>query len=141
MKELGIFVFNNWLLFMALLVILVMLAMTTLQPKLTGFREIKPADLVRMMYSENPLLLDVRTDDEFNAGHLADALHIPLEQLSDSGNELEQYRGRPVVVYCRTGQRSARAGAILKRQGFAQLYKLSGGMLAWQGAHYPVSKA
>jgi rhodanese-related sulfurtransferase len=45
-----------------------------------------------------------------------------------------------LIVYCRTGQRAAKAGALLRKQGFERVYKLSGGILAWRGADLPVAK-
>ena len=141
MQEFGIFVVNHWLLFVALVIVLVMLVMTTIQSRLLGYEELKPADLVQMINRAEPVLLDVRNDDEFGGGHLASAHHIPLEQLAERQAELQAYRDRPIVVYCRSGQRSARAATILKKNGFARLYKLAGGMLAWQNGNLPVSKS
>ena len=141
MQEFGIFVINHWLLFIALVVVLVMLVMTTVQSRLLGYEELKPLDLVQMINRVEPLLLDVRNDDEFSGGHLASARHIPLEQLAERQEELQAYRDRPIVVYCRSGQRSARAATLLKKKGFARLYKLAGGMLAWQNSSLPVTRS
>ena len=131
---------NHWLLFVALLVVFAMLVMTTVQARLLGYRELKPAELVQLINRDTPLLLDVRKDDEFNGGHLSGALHIPLEQLQARHDELQAYRDRPIVVYCRSGQRSARAATALKKMNFTSLYKLAGGMLAWQNGNWPVTR-
>ncbi len=134
------FVMNNWLLFLALIVIVVMLIMNSVRSRLLGFGELKPNAAVRMMNSADPLILDVREDTEFQGGYIQGAMQIPVGQLEARVNELEAWRDRDVLIYCRTGQRSARAAAILSRQGFSQLHKLDGGMMAWQSANLPVAR-
>jgi len=65
---------------------------------------------------------------------------IPLGKLGERIGELEKYREKPVVVVCRSGARSANACALLGKQGFAEVYNLAGGMIAWQKASLPVKK-
>ena len=62
--------------------------------------------------------LDVRTAQEFATGHVDGALNIPVEEIEARLGELESFRGDSIVVYCRTGRRSAIASAILERDGF-----------------------
>lgn len=78
-------------------------------------------------------LLDVREDDEWDAGHAADARHIPLGALDPAA--LDQ--GRLVVTVCRSGKRSAAAADRLRTAGFL-VRNLTGGMQAWHGAGLPV---
>lgn len=68
-----------------------------------------------------PLYLDVRTQAEYDAGHVAGTLHIPLDQLEQRWQELATFRDRPLVVYCRTGRRSAAAMDLLRNRGFDRL--------------------
>lgn len=68
-------------------------------------------------------LVDVRTAGEFIAGHIEGARNIPLAELPDRLLELQPH-GRPVVVYCQSGLRSARAARILRKAGFAQVLDL-----------------
>ena len=81
------------------------------------------------------VLLDVRAPYEWQAGHAPRARHIPLGDLNRRANELPS--GRPVVTVCRSGARSARAAALLARQG-RQVSNLAGGMHAWARADLPV---
>lgn len=78
-------------------------------------RPIDPAD------HDRPLYLDVRTQAEYDAGHVAGTLHIPLDQLDQRWQELAPFRDRPIVVYCRTGRRSAAAMDLLRSRGFDRL--------------------
>ncbi|XXF75180.1 rhodanese-like domain-containing protein [Myxococcaceae bacterium GXIMD 01537] len=69
------------------------------------------------------LLVDVRSPEEFAAGHLPGAVNIPVETLSGRLGELGPPE-KPVAVYCRTGKRSGRAEQILKEQGYPQVINL-----------------
>lgn len=69
----------------------------------------------RQMVEGGALLLDVRTPAEFASGHLDGAVNIPVQELSARAGEVA--RGRPVVVYCRSGRRSADAKRILEARG------------------------
>ncbi|WP_131744653.1 rhodanese-like domain-containing protein [Frankia sp. Cppng1_Ct_nod] len=81
------------------------------------------------------LLLDVREPDEWDAGHIAGAVHIPMGELLDRLDEVP--RERDVVVVCRSGQRSAAVTAYLHRSGW-QARNLNGGMIAWNAAGRPM---
>ena len=89
--------------------------------------EIVPAALARQIGSVT--LLDVREPAEWSVGHLPDALHVPLGQLPQRLAEVP--RDTDVVVYCRTGGRSARAVDLLRREGYARVKNLVGGIERW----------
>jgi rhodanese-related sulfurtransferase len=82
----------------------------------------------------------VREEDEYKAGHVLNSTLIPLGKLKQRIGELEKFRDRPVVVVCRSGNRSATACATLGKQGFTQAYNLAGGVNAWQKAKLPLEK-
>jgi rhodanese-related sulfurtransferase len=73
-------------------------------------------------------LVDVRTLAEYEAGHIAGARHVPLEELQAAAPEFE--RDRPVVVYCRSGDRSSMAVDAFRASGW-DAYAIAGGLLAW----------
>ncbi|MFN2606373.1 MAG: rhodanese-like domain-containing protein, partial [Acidimicrobiales bacterium] len=83
-------------------------------------------------------LVDVRWPNEWDAGHINGAVHIPLDQLDDHLDELD--RSRPVVTVCRSGSRSTEAARALEAEGF-RAESLDGGMLAWEEAGLPVATA
>ena len=140
MGRLGDFVVNHWLLVIALVVIVALLVVDTLKRRVLGFQDIKPQEAVRLINHEGAVAVDVREDKEYHEGHVLNAVHIPLGLMEERISELDAYRSRPLIVYCRTGQRAAHAGVLLRKQGFERVYKLSGGMLAWRGADLPVDK-
>ncbi|MBI1281860.1 MAG: rhodanese-like domain-containing protein [Anaerolineaceae bacterium] len=81
------------------------------------------------------LLVDVRTPDEFATGHIHGAVNIPLDTLETRLNEVS--RTEPVVVYCHSGNRSAKAAQILANAGYTRIYDL-GGINAWTEQGLPI---
>ncbi|NMO13659.1 rhodanese-like domain-containing protein [Pyxidicoccus fallax] len=76
------------------------------------------------------MLVDVRTPEEFAAGHLPGALNIPVDELPRRFSELGS-PDKPLIVYCRSGARSSRAERLLKERGFQDVFNL-GPMSAWE---------
>ena len=83
----------------------------------------------RRLVDAGARLVDVRTPEEFAAGHIAGAVNIPVQELDRRIGELEPKEG-PIVVYCRTGIRSGRATLVLKGAGYPQVHDL-GAMSRW----------
>jgi len=82
-------------------------------------------------------VLDIREKKEFKAGHIVDALNIPFTSLATRKDELKD-KARPVIVVCKSGQTASAASKMLKDAGFAEVYRLSGGMMDWTGNNLPV---
>ncbi len=94
--------------------------------------EISPAELrQRLADGEDIVLLDVRQPDEHAVKHIPNSILIPLGELPARLDEIEQYRDRELIVYCRSGNRSGQACLFLSMQGFANPVNLAGGMLQW----------
>ena len=108
--------------------------------RIRGIKEVDCVAATQLINHKNALVLDVREDAEYKTGHVLNAKLIPLGKLGERIGELEKYREKPVVVVCRSGARSANACALLGKQGFAEVYNLAGGMIAWQKASLPVKK-
>jgi rhodanese-related sulfurtransferase len=118
----------------------IMLLWSFVGNRVRGVKDANCAAALQLINHKDAVVVDVREPDEFKGGHLLNAKHIPLGKLSDRVGELERYRDRPIVVVCRSGNRSATACALLSRQGFTQVYNLSGGVTAWQKAGLPLEK-
>lgn len=108
--------------------------------RLLGIKEVDHIAAMQLINHKNALILDVRQESEYAAGHVLNSKLIPVGKLKDRIGELEKYRERPIVVVCRSGQRSASACGLLGKQGFAQVYNLNGGIIAWQKASLPLEK-
>jgi len=85
-------------------------------------------------------VLDVRDSKEFAAGHIVDAVNVPHGALEGRLAELEKYKTKPVTVVCTMGQHAGTAGTVLRKSGFAEVSRLSGGMSEWRNQNLPVVK-
>ena len=103
---------------------------------------IAPDQLVERMEKKdsNLVLLDVRTPEEFAAGHIPGAVNIPHDQLPNRLAELAGAKDKEVVVYCRSGRRSAIAQEALTKEGFESVKHLDGDMLKWEAEKRPTVK-
>jgi rhodanese-related sulfurtransferase len=90
----------------------------------------------RLKNQNNMLLLDVRTDPERKKGHIKGSLHIPLNQLRRRKQELERFKNKEIVCYCRTGNRSLNAAVFLQKNGY-NASNLKGGIVSW---NYQIQK-
>jgi rhodanese-related sulfurtransferase len=94
------------------------------------------ADFIKA--TKNLQLIDVRTPAEYADGHLAKAKLIPLQELEGRVAEID--KGKPVLLYCRSGHRSGMALKVLNEKGYAQAKHMQGGINAWKAAGLPVTK-
>lgn len=84
------------------------------------------------------LILDVRSADEFKAGHLRQARNIPLNELPARIDDLN--KSTPVLVVCQTDTRAGRGASQLRRAGFSEVYVLEGGFVAWKSQGLPIAE-
>lgn len=84
------------------------------------------------------VILDVRTPDEFNSGHIKDALNIDVNSTNFEQEVGKLDKSKTYLVYCRSGVRSKNASDIMLGLGFRYIYNMTGGILQWQTEGYPV---
>jgi len=85
-------------------------------------------------------LVDVRTPEEFQSGHIKNAQNIDYNNEDFKSKISSLDKSKPVLVYCRSGKRSASAAEIMKEMGFTKIVSLDGGMISWEAANLPTSK-
>ena len=88
------------------------------------------------LIDEGAQVIDVRADHEWEAGRISGATHLPLDELAQRAGEID--KDRPVVLYCRGGNRSTMAAAALAEAGY-DAAKLSEGIVGWDGAGLPLA--
>jgi rhodanese-related sulfurtransferase len=118
----------------------VMLIWSFIGNRFRGIKDLDVAAAVQLINHKNALVLDVREPSEYNNGHLLNAKLLPLGKLNERVAELEKYKEQPILVVCRSGNRSGSACAILAKHGYAQAYNLAGGVTAWQSSNMPLEK-
>ncbi|MDQ7072577.1 MAG: rhodanese-like domain-containing protein [Gammaproteobacteria bacterium] len=104
----------------------------------TSLAEISPQQASKIVASDNAVIIDVRTQEEWDAGHIPGAVHIPLSDVKSRLDDFKTYEGKTLVMQCRSGKRSAKAANILLDAGFNNVSNLKGGIMAWKKEKLPV---
>ena len=105
-----------------------------------NFSSLTPAGAIALMNNEEVVLLDVREPAETAIGKITKAIQIPVSSIAQRIGELDKYKNKNVIVYCKSGTRSGIACRALNKAGFEKVYSLNGGLTAWQDAHLPINR-
>ena len=133
------FLAQEWILVLALLVVVVMLVLH--EARKSG-PSVSPQQAINLINSESGVFLDLRDGADFKQGHIVEAMHIPATKLASRMAELEKHKDKPIVLVCKMGQQASAAGKQLKAAGFSRVYKMTGGMMEWSNLQLPtVSKS
>lgn len=129
------FVGNHLLLssFWVVLVVLIFIQHQSRSSKAVG-----PQQAVMMINRQDAVVLDVRDKKEFDAGHIVDAINIPMSKLAQRVTELDKHKQKPLVVVCKMGQHSGDACKALQQAGFEQVVRLAGGIAEWKAQSLPL---
>lgn len=138
MEHIPEFLARHWQLAAAFVVLAILMVITEIR---RSGKSLAPALVGLLVNRENAVLLDVRVDSDFRAGHIAGSVNVPFAQFTSRIGELEKYKGRPVVMVCNVGSSAADAARQLVKAGHAPVYCLAGGITAWRGENLPVVKA
>jgi len=135
MQQLTEFVINHWVLVTIFCTLLGILIANLLATN-TG---VGTAEAVNLINRENALVIDTRAASDFAAGHIIDAVNIPLDELKTLPERLKKHRERPLIVCCATGNLAAQGVRWLKQQGCARALVLKGGISAWRADNLPIT--
>lgn len=122
----------------ALVAVITLIVWSEIQRFTQSFNNLSPQELVQVINHDNPVILDIREPRELTGGVIGDALHIPLGDLGKRLGELEKNKGKKIVAYCRSGNRSAAACRLLQKNEFTDVAHLQGGIMAWESANLPL---
>lgn len=134
------FISNHIILVTLFIAILGVLVWNLFGSVISGIDQITPAQLTRLMNRENAVVIDVRSQEEFNKGHILNARNIPEGELQSRQKEFEKLKANPIVACCDSGVASPRVARSLKATGHDKIFVLKGGVHAWQSAGLPLSK-
>ncbi|MEW7978219.1 MAG: rhodanese-like domain-containing protein [Candidatus Sedimenticola endophacoides] len=129
---------ENLFLFGALAVILVLLAQNLIAS--ADKSAVTPSGATELINREDAVVVDVRPMNDFNAGHIINAINIPANNLAKQLSQLEKHKNRPIIVACRSGAQSSLACKQLRKAGYERVHNLKGGILAWESDNLPVSR-
>ena len=115
-------------------------SITVINYRQASYREVTSREAADLIKNEGPIVLDVRTPNEYNRGHLHNSLLIPVQELQSRYKELGNHKEREILIYCATGNRSTVASKILIDSGFKHIVNMRRGIYDWQKKNYPVSR-
>jgi rhodanese-related sulfurtransferase len=95
---------------------------------------------VQWVNQRNAQIVDIRTADEYKAGHIAQSKHLPLADLDNGIKQLKLDSNKPVILVCLSGSRANTASGKFKKAGFSEVACLDGGISAWNQAGLPLVK-
>ena len=140
LNQISEFAVNHPYLVMAFAVLLALVFFNEMKIATQRFASLTPAAAVQLMNKEDVVVLDVREPSETVGGKIAKAIQIPVGAVAKRVDELEKFKDKTLLVYCKSGARAGIACKELSKNGFDKVYSQNGGLLAWQDAHLPVSK-
>ena len=118
---------------------LVMVIAWELRARAHAFAAVSPQEAIRLM-NQHALVLDIRSAEQFAAGHVGGARHLPSAEILTAGETLKKHLEKPIVVYDESGSLGAAAVRQLAAQGFKKAANLRGGLAAWRTENLPVTK-
>ena len=104
------------------------------------YREVSATEAADLIANIDPVILDVRSVQEYDSGHIADSIIIPVQALQGRIGELDQYKDRTIFVYCRSGNRSTVASRMLNEKGFMKVINLRNGVNDWERSGFELVK-
>ncbi len=134
------FLVEHWMLSAAFGAILLLLIGNELRQRSFGVPGVSPQQLVDLLNHKDAVVIDIRSHERFDLGHILGAHNIPSENFEPGLKTLNKYKAKPIVLVCAQGNDSPKKGKVLKQNGFTELYHLSGGMDAWHAQGMPVTK-
>ncbi|CAC9604240.1 hypothetical protein BHECKSOX_1777 [Bathymodiolus heckerae thiotrophic gill symbiont] len=119
-----------------LIVLIILLIGNIITDKLKKYEDLDATTATALMDDENLIILDVREKKERKNGYINGDMHIPLGDVKNQLDRLD--KNKSILVYCRSGSRSAHIAGLLTRNKYEKVYNLKGGIQAWKRAKMPV---
>lgn len=139
MQDILLFMQQHWALTTALVIVLTALFIIELIKIKQSTNRLTPAEATQLINHQNAVVVDIRLQDAFLAGHILDAISVPLRELEENTKKLDKHKQHPIIVVCATGTESPRAATLLTKHGF-KTHLLAGGIQAWRRAEMPLIK-
>ena len=110
-----------------------------IRERLQAFAALSAMQAVRLM-NQGALVLDLRSKELYDAGHIGDARNVPAADLASQADALKKWRDKNVITYCDSGVSGANGARTLLKLGFTKVFNLQGGLNAWVKDNMPVTK-
>ena len=110
-----------------------------LRARVHAFAALSAMQAVRLM-NQGALVIDLRSKELYDAGHIVDARNVPVADLESQADALKKWRDKSVITYCDSGANGASAARSLMKLGFTKVFNLQGGLNAWVKDNLPLAK-
>jgi rhodanese-related sulfurtransferase len=137
MENFGEFIVNHWLLWTLFFVLLAMIIATSIGGSLSGATTVSTAQAVQIVNQQKGLFVDVREEEEFNKGHIADSINIPSSSFAEKMTQLKKNK-QPIIIVSRNGQGTIPVAKKLQDADFSEIYLLKGGIQTWNQERLPL---
>ena len=135
------FASSHMLLSAAWLAIFTLIIFTTIKIKMSPVKQISAQELTFLVNREEGVVVDIRAEKEFKAGHILDAKHLTVEKANNNDFvSLENYKDKPIIVVCAAGMVATKVANQLYKAGYTKSNLLKGGMNTWAAAGLPLTK-
>ena len=121
------------------LIILVFFVLVVFYPKISilinkNVKNVSAQEAEKLIRENKDIvILDVRTKNEYNSGHINGSKLMPVSEINSRLIELEKYRNKPILVHCASGGRSPKAVNVLLKNKYGPIYHMNHGLSGWQG--------
>jgi rhodanese-related sulfurtransferase len=132
------FVVNHWILWSAVVVLLLLIIQAEMGNQISGVGLVSHQEATLMLNRQEAVLVDLRDETQFKAGHIANAIPLPRSSLEKRINKLQKYKNKIIILYCETGKEASSSGSFLRKAGYEKVRVLKGGVQAWQAANLPL---
>ncbi|WP_423821939.1 rhodanese-like domain-containing protein [Salinisphaera sp. SPP-AMP-43] len=139
MDQLLEFIAHHPFLWGALGVIVIALIANEVWRGASGNAPISSSEAVRLMNSDDAVVVDTRSSSDYKKNHILNAKHVPLAGIDDRAKEITKDTNKPIIVYCGAGNSAPQAASKLRAKGYSRVYALKGGINSWQADGLPVT--
>lgn len=140
MSQLAEFIGNNLWLSLAFIAVFFLYIMLFLNEKMQAFANVNTSELTQLVNHENAVLIDIRSKEDFNQGHIVNASNMPLKDLLSGNKNTDSLKNKNVIAYCASGISSKSACKHLMKSGVTNVSNLTGGINGWINDKLPIVK-
>ncbi len=130
------FVSQEWLL---VTILIVLIYVYVWRDRIKSGRPVSPHEVTKLVNDGNAVLIDLRDNVEFKAGHIVGAVNIPYAKLNKESTEALTYKDKTIILVDKLGQHAGAVGRLLGKEGF-DVRRLGGGIAEWQAQNLPLVK-
>ena len=135
MFEFTLFVFDNWYFSVPFFLFLILYFSSEMK---RGGKRLSCNELTNAVNKDNAILVDVRDREDFEKGHITNAINIPYKDFDKRLEELTKYQDSPIITICAMGRNAALSAEKLQKQGFKKTFVLKGGLTSWNQESLPL---